>query len=190
MGIRFSCPNGHKLNVKTFLAGKRAICPDCGAKVIVPSLLEQTNAPSFDDSPSIAIVGGPAPEFLAEAAAPSVLIAVAEPEPLAPDRIEDRTASTPVALPESIIAATIPSTVAAQPATGTAESVYDPQRERARRNQMLMAVGLLFVVVVLAGILLWVLKRGASPAPTSEPAPAKSTGVAPYSVYLLRQAKA
>lgn len=36
MGIRFICPNGHKLNVKTFLAGKRGICPDCDAKFIVP----------------------------------------------------------------------------------------------------------------------------------------------------------
>ncbi len=40
MGIKFSCPNGHKLNVKTFLAGKRAICPKCGARVIVPQTSE------------------------------------------------------------------------------------------------------------------------------------------------------
>src|SRR5690242_5404082 len=37
MGIKFYCPNGHKLNVKTFLAGKKAICPKCGVKVVVPS---------------------------------------------------------------------------------------------------------------------------------------------------------
>lgn len=36
MGIRFLCPNGHKLNVKSFLAGKRGICPDCDAKFLVP----------------------------------------------------------------------------------------------------------------------------------------------------------
>jgi GYF domain 2 len=36
MGIRFLCPNGHKLNVKAFLAGKRGICPDCDAKFVVP----------------------------------------------------------------------------------------------------------------------------------------------------------
>ncbi len=36
MGIRFYCPNGHKLNVKSFLAGKRGICPDCDVKFIVP----------------------------------------------------------------------------------------------------------------------------------------------------------
>jgi hypothetical protein len=37
MGIRFLCPNGHKLNVKSELAGKRASCPDCGAKLIIPA---------------------------------------------------------------------------------------------------------------------------------------------------------
>ena len=37
MGIRFLCPNGHKLNVKADLAGKRASCPECGAKLVIPS---------------------------------------------------------------------------------------------------------------------------------------------------------
>ena len=36
MGIRFLCPSGHKLNVKSFLAGKRGICPHCGAKFEIP----------------------------------------------------------------------------------------------------------------------------------------------------------
>src|SRR3954454_1461650 len=36
MGIRFSCPNGHKLNVKSFLAGKRGVCPRCGARFVIP----------------------------------------------------------------------------------------------------------------------------------------------------------
>lgn len=37
MGIRFLCPNGHKLNVKTELAGKRASCPECGTKLVIPA---------------------------------------------------------------------------------------------------------------------------------------------------------
>jgi hypothetical protein len=37
MGIRFLCPNGHKLNVKADLAGKRASCPECGAKLMIPA---------------------------------------------------------------------------------------------------------------------------------------------------------
>jgi len=36
MGIRFYCPNGHKLNVKEFQAGRRGICPYCGAKIQIP----------------------------------------------------------------------------------------------------------------------------------------------------------
>ncbi len=43
MGIRFQCPNGHKLHVKAFLAGKRAICPQCDAKVLVPSAGDVAN---------------------------------------------------------------------------------------------------------------------------------------------------
>lgn len=36
MGIRFFCPNGHKLNVKEHLAGKTGFCPECGARLIIP----------------------------------------------------------------------------------------------------------------------------------------------------------
>jgi hypothetical protein len=36
MGIRLQCPNGHKVHVKSFLAGKRGICPQCGAKFDIP----------------------------------------------------------------------------------------------------------------------------------------------------------
>ncbi len=36
MGIRFFCPQGHKLNVKSFLAGKKGFCPHCNAKVDIP----------------------------------------------------------------------------------------------------------------------------------------------------------
>lgn len=38
-GIRLTCPNGHKLRVKSALAGKRVRCPNksCGAVVDVPS---------------------------------------------------------------------------------------------------------------------------------------------------------
>lgn len=37
MGIRFYCPTcGNKLNVKAFLAGKRGVCPQCGAGLDIP----------------------------------------------------------------------------------------------------------------------------------------------------------
>jgi hypothetical protein len=44
MGIRFYCPNGHKLNVKEFQAGRKGICPHCGARLQIPT--ESTRAPS------------------------------------------------------------------------------------------------------------------------------------------------
>lgn len=37
MGIRFQCPNGHRLNVKSHLAGKRGVCPECQAKFVIPT---------------------------------------------------------------------------------------------------------------------------------------------------------
>jgi hypothetical protein len=46
MGIKFLCPNGHKLHVKAFLSGKKAICPKCGVRVVVPADGQQV-----DDSP-------------------------------------------------------------------------------------------------------------------------------------------
>jgi len=36
MGIRCYCPNGHKLNIKEFLAGRMGICPHCGLKFPIP----------------------------------------------------------------------------------------------------------------------------------------------------------
>lgn len=36
MGIRFYCPNGCKIHVKAFQAGKRGICPHCGCTVDIP----------------------------------------------------------------------------------------------------------------------------------------------------------
>ena len=53
MGIRFLCPNGHKLNVKADLAGKRASCPECGAKLVVPAAGDQPKAVAPRQSSSI-----------------------------------------------------------------------------------------------------------------------------------------
>lgn len=51
MGIRFLCPNGHKLNVKADLAGKRASCPECGVKLTIPAAGSGSVA-----APAVAIV--------------------------------------------------------------------------------------------------------------------------------------
>lgn len=65
MGIKFLCPSGHKLHVKAFLAGKKAICPRCGARVVVPSESQedaeavdlQSGEEEFDASLSQATAG-------------------------------------------------------------------------------------------------------------------------------------
>jgi hypothetical protein len=44
MGIRFYCPNGHKLNVKEKLAGKRGFCPHCGVKLLIPHKSTRTSS--------------------------------------------------------------------------------------------------------------------------------------------------
>lgn len=52
MGIRFTCPNGHKLNVKSNLAGRRGWCPHCGVPVEIPlqSTRESSHARRHGDA--------------------------------------------------------------------------------------------------------------------------------------------
>lgn len=50
MGIRFYCPKGHKLNVKTELAGKVGVCPKCGERMLIPlTSTREGHHPSNDD---------------------------------------------------------------------------------------------------------------------------------------------
>jgi hypothetical protein len=37
MGIVAFCPHGHRINVKASLAGKKGLCPTCGAKFRIPA---------------------------------------------------------------------------------------------------------------------------------------------------------
>ncbi len=54
MGIRFYCPNGHKLNVKSYLAGKRGFCPDCGAKLLIPDTTVEDGHTAAGNVPKMA----------------------------------------------------------------------------------------------------------------------------------------
>lgn len=54
MGIRFNCPNGHKLNVKIFQAGKKGICPYCGAKFLIPT--ESTRKSTREELASFRVI--------------------------------------------------------------------------------------------------------------------------------------
>jgi hypothetical protein len=55
MGIKFRCPNGHKLNVKSFLAGKRGVCPDCGTTFRIP---EEPGGSDIQAEPIVSAKGG------------------------------------------------------------------------------------------------------------------------------------
>lgn len=74
MGIRFFCPNGHKLNVKSFLAGKKGVCPHCGARMRIP--LESD--PQLKKGSGGAATSGAAPEPDSADVSPSELAAGAE----------------------------------------------------------------------------------------------------------------
>ena len=82
MGIKFHCPSGHKLNVKSFLAGKKAVCPKCGERVLVPneseaafassSPAEEPEAPGSLESMDIAVAPTASlPNVAAKGAVPS-----------------------------------------------------------------------------------------------------------------------
>jgi hypothetical protein len=61
MGVRFECPAGHKLHVKAELAGKRGICPECGAKFIVPSFSGERVAEDNGAATNSTVVVSPPP---------------------------------------------------------------------------------------------------------------------------------
>jgi hypothetical protein len=65
MGIRFNCPNGHKMNVKDFQAGRTGICPVCGVKMRIPHESTRPSSRQEQSSPQgggIAITEAPEAE--------------------------------------------------------------------------------------------------------------------------------
>ena len=94
MGIRFECPNGHKLHVKSFLAGKRGICPQCDARFRIPQesqipkgaprLRPEANSAVSESAPAVAAdsTTAVAPAPAASHAGPLPEVAPREIEPL------------------------------------------------------------------------------------------------------------
>lgn len=77
MGIRFHCPNGHRLNVKSELAGKKAICPDCGARLVVPAAGAASAESSIHQGAAVGhpvAADGAGESRIIAAAAPSVVL--------------------------------------------------------------------------------------------------------------------
>jgi hypothetical protein len=185
MGIRFSCPNGHRLNVKEFLAGKRGICPQCGARFVIP-LNDQT-------APAMTSFAGAAENIdvlnSSEPGAQSVIIAVAdspsaqsiEPPPVTLQPVDQSQETSSVGGARPIIVTSAPNP--SRPATG-----YELRRQRNRRNQITLAIVLLVAVAILAVVLLVVLQSGAQQpaAPSEKNAKASSPAGIPQPVSVSR----
>jgi hypothetical protein len=172
MGIRFSCPNGHKLNVKEHLAGKRGVCPACGAKFIIPAAGQ--SAPSAGQLPSApaAPAQGEMPRADASTSASIVIAATDAPPtsepavaPAAPalpavnvNSPQASPTSEPPAAPSPLAANQLPATEFDPPPA--AVSKYTAHRRRSRRLQTTIAIALLIAIVVLGIVLIWVLSGG------------------------------
>lgn len=73
MGIIAFCPQGHRVKVKDHLAGRKGICPECGARFRIP--LESADAPPSSPVP---------PEAAASAAAPAAVTSPGAPPATSP----------------------------------------------------------------------------------------------------------
>jgi hypothetical protein len=186
MGIRLSCPNGHRLNVKEFLAGKRGICPQCGAKFIIPVAQSTTEMMSAfaGARENVEVLSS------SEPGAQSIIIAVAdsptgesiEPPPVTLQPVGQTpvtTSSVDGAGPIIVTRTVNPS----RPATG-----YELRRERNRRNQVTLAIVLLLAVAILAVVLIVVLQNGSQQpaAPAAESAKVSSMEWIPHLVQASR----
>ncbi len=119
MGIRFHCPNGHKLNVKSFQAGRKGICPYCGTPVQIPT--ESTRKSSKDDQAPqeiapVEIIGAePGEPLLTQ---PAASMPAAQPQ-AAPTPSLQPEPGTPVAQPLGTTPAPSPTPATPAPATPT-----------------------------------------------------------------------
>lgn len=106
MGIRFYCPNGHKLNVKDHQAGQKGICPHCGVKIQIPWHSTRPSSHEAETHMEGGIAEAPAPTT-AMGPLPTVV------EPVAPTPVA---AAMPiVAIPQQPMAAVPVATPATQP---------------------------------------------------------------------------
>ena len=64
MGVVAFCPQGHRVKVKDELAGRKGICPECGARFRIPAATEARAEPA-------SARGRSAEDFASGAAPPS-----------------------------------------------------------------------------------------------------------------------
>jgi hypothetical protein len=95
MGIKFLCPNGHKMNVKAFLAGKRGKCPKCGVSVRIP----QETPASDSGEDLLGDAAEPAAAAAQQVAVQTVVRPVATVAPAVPVSPASQTVAAPVVRP-------------------------------------------------------------------------------------------
>jgi hypothetical protein len=211
MGIRFSCPAGHQLHVKSFLAGKRGVCPKCGVSVLVPNVLSDESRPEVQaESISAAATtvanreaGRPGTPAL-DIGSQSVVISVVGPptsvtpppvpapplpsQPAPPTNLE-------VTYPQAVTPADVPPSLNAPPSGSVPQQLVMPEsletispaasyvarRERNRRHRVTMAVCLLVAVILLAAVFVWVLQHAPSGAAENTPGTTSEYNVSPRS---------
>jgi hypothetical protein len=120
MGIKFRCPNGHKLNVKSFLAGKRGVCPKCGTSVRIPQQSPETSREEPGDEPEeqddlLDEARFPAPGRAAATANGNAAVAAKSAAPMAtPVTARPVVTAAPAAIP--VVAAPVADPIAEAPA--------------------------------------------------------------------------
>ena len=139
MGIRVVCPNGHRIKVKSELAGKRGICPECEARFVIE---EQPAEPK------------PQPP-----AAPAPASQPAEPQPpvaQSPPPIPPAAASEPSPPPEPVADESVAIRTDDRPVVVAHPTVSRRRAERrriAKRATMLLSVLVFMLLVVLVVVL-------------------------------------
>lgn len=161
MGIRFSCPNGHNLNVKTFLAGKRGVCPQCGARFVIPGPSELRTSEvgrngTLTESQTVGTISATAVHTPAVAASPSIIVSVAD------AKVSDEASGAQSPANSSIVP--VPPTPIA-PLAAASPPPRVPRPGRRRQFQLMINVLLFLLVVVLAIVLFIVMRRQLSQQP-------------------------
>ncbi len=128
MGIRFYCPNGHRLNVKEFQAGRKGICPYCGAKIQIPTQSTRPSSKAAEDARRANAwqpTGGAQPQDAPPAAAPTDDGGGTPPQPSPVVVSQEPAAAAPLeSFPAAVLVPAQP-----QPAAPAATGVADPLAE-------------------------------------------------------------
>jgi hypothetical protein len=162
MGIRLQCPNGHKVHVKAFLAGKRGVCPECGARFDIP--LEAGTVPGDVTGDEIATV--PASEGEAYAGA-NLGIAAASGKPFTAPKAkpvdptsDPRRPADPATLDLDALAAAGGTSLLGGLASGPGAQRLADRRKHAQKMRA-VTFGLVVAATLLTCVLLYMVLRRA-----------------------------